>query len=81
MTKKLYKSDTNKVFSGVIGGIGEYFDIDPTILRLGYILITVMTNIVPGIIGYIIASLVVPKKPIVHHVHHTEHVEHTPKSE
>jgi len=32
--KKLYKSDTNKVFAGVIGGIEEYFDIDPVILRV-----------------------------------------------
>lgn len=72
MAKKLYKSDDNKVFAGVIGGIGEYFDIDPTILRLGYILITIMTGLVPAIIGYIIAVLVVPKKPYIHHVEHTE---------
>ncbi len=65
MTKRLYKSDTDKVFAGVIGGIGEYFDLDPTILRLAYILLAVMTALVPAIIGYIIASLVVPKKP--HH--------------
>lgn len=62
MAKKLYKSD-NKIFTGVIGGIGEYFDIDPTILRLAYILLAVLTALVPAIIGYIIASLVVPKRP------------------
>ncbi len=64
--KKLYKSDTDKVFAGVIGGIGEYFDLDPTILRLAYILLAVMTAVVPAIIGYIIAVLVVPKKPHSH---------------
>lgn len=64
--KKLYKSNTDKVFAGVIGGIGEYFDIDPTILRLAYILLAVLTALVPAIIGYIIASLVVPKKPHTH---------------
>lgn len=68
--KRIYKSDTNKVFAGVIGGIGEYFEIDPTLLRLAYILITVMTGLIPAIIGYIVAVLVVPKK---HHVHHSEH--------
>lgn len=62
MAKKLYKSE-DKIFTGVIGGIGEYFDTDPTILRLAYILLAVLTALVPAIIGYIIASLVVPKKP------------------
>ena len=72
MKKRLYKSDDDKVFAGVIGGIGEYFDMDPTILRLLYILIAVITAIVPAILGYIIAALIVPHKPQVHHVEHTE---------
>lgn len=73
--KKIYKSDTNKIFSGVIGGIGEYLDIDPTILRLVYILVAIMTGVFPAIIGYIVASLIVPKKP------HTPHTEHSEKTE
>jgi len=60
--KKLYKSDTNKVFAGVIGGVGEYFNIDPTLLRLAYILIAILTAMFPAIIGYIIAVMVVPKR-------------------
>ncbi|MFZ2621402.1 MAG: PspC domain-containing protein [Minisyncoccia bacterium] len=68
--KKLYKSNTDKVFAGVIGGLGEYFDIDPTILRLAYILITILTGLIPSIIGYFVAVLIVPNKP--HHTHHTE---------
>ena len=72
ISKKLYKSDTNRVFSGVIGGIGEYFDIDPTVLRLAYIVIAILTAIVPSIIGYIIASIVVPNKPHIHHMDHSE---------
>ena len=60
--QKLYKSNTNKIFAGVIGGIGEYFDIDPTLLRLAWILVVVFTGIFPGLIVYIIAALVVPKK-------------------
>lgn len=64
MTKRLYKSNTNKVVAGVIGGVGEYFDIDPTLLRLAYILIAIVTAIFPAIVGYFIACLVVPAKPI-----------------
>lgn len=74
-TKKLYKSDSNKVLFGVIGGVGEYFDIDPTILRLGYIVIAFMSGFFPALIGYFIAAIIVPKK--VHHVHH----EHSEKKE
>lgn len=72
MKKRLYKSKDDKIFAGVLGGIGEYFDIDPTILRLLYILIAVMTALFPAIIGYIIAALVVPQRPEVHHTQHTE---------
>ncbi len=75
--KKLYKSDTNKIFAGVIGGVGEYFDLDPTILRLAYILLAVLTAIVPAVIGYLIACLVVPSKPLVHHMDHTESASET----
>lgn len=61
--KKLYRSDTNKIFAGIIGGMGEYFDIDPVLLRVLWILILVSTGVLPGLIAYIIAIFVVPKKP------------------
>ncbi len=70
-TKRLYKSDDDKVVAGVIGGLGEYFDIDPTILRLGYILIAIVTALVPSVIAYIIAALIVPHKPH-HKIHHVD---------
>ncbi len=69
---KLYKSNKDKVFTGVIGGIGEYVDIDPTVLRLVFILLAIMTGIFPAVAGYIIATLIVPKKPMIHHMEHTE---------
>lgn len=62
--KKLYKSNTDKVFAGVIGGVGEYFEMDPTLLRLAYLLLAVLTAFVPAIIGYAIAVIIVPKKPL-----------------
>lgn len=61
--KKLYKSNNNKVFFGVIGGIGEHFDIDPVILRIIWIVVMVFTALFPGIIVYIIAALIIPNKP------------------
>ena len=61
--KKLYRSDNNKIVAGVIGGVGEYFDVDPVVLRLLSVLILIFTGLVPGLIAYLIAILVVPKKP------------------
>lgn len=70
--KKIYKSNTNKVFSGVIGGLGEYYNVDPVLLRLLYLIIVIMTGFFPGIIVYIIATLIVPEKPLVDYKEGTE---------
>ena len=74
---------TNLLFAGIIAGIGEYFDMDPTILRLAYILIAILTGLVPAIVAYIIAVLIVPKKPQVYHMPASEYAEKpkTPKSD
>ncbi len=61
--KKLYRSGKNKVFAGVFGGLGEYFGVDPVLLRLGWLLVVVFTGFVPGIVVYMFAILVMPKKP------------------
>lgn len=61
MEKKLYRSEDNKILAGVIGGFGEYFNVDPVILRVFYVLLTVFTGFIPGIIAYILAAIVVPK--------------------
>jgi phage shock protein PspC (stress-responsive transcriptional regulator) len=58
--KKIYRSN-DRVIAGVCGGIAEYFDFDPTIVRLVYSFFTV-TTIFSGVIFYIIAWLVVPRK-------------------
>ncbi len=62
MKKLLYKSKENKIFCGVIGGIGDYLNIDPTILRLIWLLVVVFTGFFPGIVTYIIACLIIPDK-------------------
>lgn len=60
MKKKLYKIEQGKKLSVVCGGIAEYFDIDPTLVRLLWILFTACAG--SGIIAYIIAAIVMPKK-------------------
>lgn len=58
-TKRLYKSKTNKVMFGVCGGIGEYFNIDPTIIRLLCVLLGCTGT---GILVYIIAAIIIPEE-------------------
>ena len=61
--KKLYRSTTNRMISGVCGGIAEYFNADPTIIRLVYVLLSVFTACFPGLLVYIIAAIIVPANP------------------
>lgn len=60
--KKLYRSSKNRIIAGVCGGMGEYFNIDPTIVRLLWVLGTLITGFIPGIIAYIIAWAVMPER-------------------
>lgn len=59
--KRLYKSRTNRMIDGVCGGIAEYFDIDPTIIRIVWVLITLLGG--SGFIFYIVAMIVMPVNP------------------
>ncbi len=59
--KKLFLSKDKKI-SGVCGGIGEYFDVDPSLVRLAWIVMTVITGVIPGIIAYLIAAMVIPRE-------------------
>ncbi len=58
MKKRLYKSKKNHIIAGVCGGIGEYFDVDPTIVRLIWAAVTIFVGV--GIPAYIIAMIIIP---------------------
>ena len=59
--KKLYKSSTDKKLAGVCGGIAEYFNIDATLVRLGWVLFCALGG--SGLLAYIIAALIMPDRP------------------
>ncbi len=65
--KRLYRSSTNKIFAGICGGLGEYAEVDPVVIRLFWLLITVFSGVVPGIIAYVFAIFLVPEKPNIIH--------------
>lgn len=60
MKKKLYKSKTDEKICGVCGGIGEYFNIDSTLVRLAWVIFCVLGG--SGIMAYIIAAIIIPEK-------------------
>lgn len=59
--KRLHKSESDKKLCGVCGGIAEYFDVDPTLVRLAWIIFCLAGG--SGVLGYIIAALVMPEDP------------------
>jgi phage shock protein C len=59
MQKRLYRSTKDRMIAGVCGGLAEYFDVDPVIMRVLFVVITLGAGV--GIIGYIILWIVVPE--------------------
>lgn len=59
-TKKLYRSEKDKMIAGVCGGLGKYFNFDPVIIRL--IFLTIILACGSGLLAYIILWIVVPKE-------------------
>lgn len=61
--KKIYRSETDRILGGVCGGLAEYFEIDPTIVRLIFALITIFGG--SGVVLYIILWVLIPSKSYV----------------
>jgi len=60
--RKVYLSDTDKKICGICGGIGEAFEIDPTLIRLGAVFLCVATAVLPLVATYIAGWLIIPRK-------------------
>lgn len=59
--KKLYRSSSDRWIAGVCGGIAEYFGWDPAVVRLAYVLFSLISASFPGLLIYIILWLIMPK--------------------
>jgi len=66
--KRFFKSSNDKKISGVCGGIAEYFSIDPTLVRLGFVVFIFLTDFVIGIVAYIILAIVLPNREDVEEI-------------
>jgi phage shock protein C len=60
-SKKPHLSVGNRKIFGVCGGLGEYYDISPAAIRLSWIVLMILTGVVPGIVAYVVAAIVMPK--------------------
>ena len=60
MEKRLYKIEEGKKLCGVCGGIGEYFNVDPTLIRLLWIFLILCAG--TGILAYFVAAIIMPNK-------------------
>jgi phage shock protein C len=60
--KKLYRSSKDRILGGICGGIAEYFNADPTIVRLLFVLL-LLASFGTAVIGYLIAWIIIPRNP------------------
>ena len=61
--RRVYRSKTDKKIFGVCGGIGEAYDIDPTLIRIVVVFLALATGLLPMIVTYIVARLIMPPAP------------------
>ena len=63
MEKKQLTRSTDKMLAGVCSGIAEYFDLDPTLVRVCYAVLTIFTTCFPGLLLYLLLILIMPAAP------------------
>lgn len=61
--RQLYRSRSNRTFAGVCGGLAEYYGADPSAVRLATVVIGLLTGVVPLLIVYLVAAIVIPERP------------------
>ncbi len=61
--KRMYRSKKDRKIAGICGGLGEYFDVDSTLLRLIFVLLLFTTGFAPIIITYLIGWIIIPLNP------------------
>lgn len=61
--KRLYRSRKDRKLLGVLGGIAEFFGLDPSLIRIAYVVVTFFTLGVPGILMYLVMAFIIPIEP------------------
>jgi len=61
--RKLYRSRADKMLAGALGGWAEYLNVDSSFVRIGYVVLTLLTGIFPGFILYVLMVIIIPVEP------------------
>ena len=61
--RKLYRSRDGKMIAGVLSGFGEYVNVDASLLRIVYVVLTLFTGVVPGLFLYLLMMIIIPPEP------------------
>jgi phage shock protein C len=62
--RKLYRSQDDRMLAGICGGMGEVYNIDPTLIRLALVFLGLATGIVPLLVAYIVGVVIIPQGPL-----------------
>jgi phage shock protein C len=62
--KRLYRSRSERMVAGVCGGLAEYFKVDPTMMRLLFVLAAFLTGFIPALLFYLVVMVLVPEAPL-----------------
>jgi phage shock protein C len=60
-TRRLKRSNRYRIVAGVCGGIAEYLDVDPTVVRVVYVTASIFSALFPGVLAYIILTFLMPR--------------------
>lgn len=61
--RRLYRSESDRMIAGVLGGLAGYLRIEPSLTRIAYVVFTVLTGFFPGILLYLVMMLIIPPEP------------------
>jgi phage shock protein C len=61
--RRIYRSKSDRLIAGVLGGLSDYLGIEPSLTRIGYLVFTVLTGFVPGIFLYLVMVIIIPGEP------------------
>ena len=61
--KRVYRSKNDRMVAGICGGVGELYQVDPTLLRLGLVFVGLATGVVPLVVAYVIGAIIIPLGP------------------
>ncbi len=61
--KRMHRSRSDRKLLGVLGGVADYTALDPSLIRIVYVIVTILTGFVPGIFLYVVMAFVVPMEP------------------